>query len=448
MNSLEKEKIEGEKKMKLEIEKFISDVEFPEAAMSFIEEGILCYKVGAYRSAYIMSYLFFLNVVKHRALESSYAPNGIEDNEWKAKKELISNEESWETNVFTLITTLNKEKKFSRFFKINKSRIAQMEYWRMLRNDCVHSKDNQIAAANVESFWLFVQSILPKLVINGSKDFLMRELDEYFDNVYFYNPNKVHEIVKSIPHLAENNNISELFMEIHSTFREKSNYRISSPDGKGYEFWKAVNESDNPSLYKSFNKFLTHSDEIFARFIVLFPERFLQCHAENRSRISSYVNNELPHWVSWNIPNAVSLLCTSIRNELLNPEKVKELVSQINCDLKKLSREEIILLKSHDYFENVKTEMMSGLYRKESLSYEKINGKSVQLACFVKYCLTTDQDGERFTVLLNNTLKSLINPSVFNELKEVLTQEPQILQYIKDVLAKQNEELCNFFNNL
>ncbi|WP_162862842.1 hypothetical protein [Bacillus wiedmannii] len=37
--------------MKLEIEKFISEVEFPEAAMSLIEEGILCYKVGAYRSA-------------------------------------------------------------------------------------------------------------------------------------------------------------------------------------------------------------------------------------------------------------------------------------------------------------------------------------------------------------------------------------------------------------
>ncbi|MED2918684.1 hypothetical protein [Bacillus thuringiensis] len=30
--------------MKLEIEKFISEIEFPEAAMSLIEEGILCYK--------------------------------------------------------------------------------------------------------------------------------------------------------------------------------------------------------------------------------------------------------------------------------------------------------------------------------------------------------------------------------------------------------------------
>lgn len=41
--------LQGGWKMKLEIEKFISEVEFSEATMSLIEEGILCYKAGAYR---------------------------------------------------------------------------------------------------------------------------------------------------------------------------------------------------------------------------------------------------------------------------------------------------------------------------------------------------------------------------------------------------------------
>lgn len=74
---------------------------------------------------------------------------------------------------------INEGQTHSRYFKISKSRIAQMEYWRSLRNDCVHSKDNLIVAAHVESFWLFIQSILPKLVINGSKDFLLSELEDY-----------------------------------------------------------------------------------------------------------------------------------------------------------------------------------------------------------------------------------------------------------------------------
>lgn len=434
--------------MKLEIEKFISEIEFPEAAMSLIEEGILCYKVGAYRSAYIMSYLFFLNVVKYRALESSYAPNGIGDGEWKAKKDQISNEESWETNVFTLITTLDSEKKFSRYFKVNKSRISQMEYWRMLRNDCAHSKDNQIAAAHVESFWLFVQSILPKLVINGSKDFLLRELDEYFDNVYFNNPDKIQEIVRSIPHLSENNNLPELFVEIHTNFNGKRDYQVTDPTGKAYIFWKEINSSHNPLISESFNKFLTYSNEIFDTFILMFPERFLQCYAEKRSIISYFINVDLPAWLFVDSPNAVSLLFTCIRNGFLDSNKSKELVANVNCDLKNLNREEIILLKNHGFFENIKENMMKSLHNGKSFSYSNINGKSVELAYFVKYCLMTDDDGERFTTLLNNTLVDLKNPSVFRELEEVLTQNPDILQYIKDVIGNDGQELCEFFTRL
>ncbi|WP_234483382.1 hypothetical protein [Bacillus sp. S56] len=432
--------------MKLEIEKFISEIEFPKSAMSFIEEGILCYKVGAYRSSYIMSYLFFLYVVKSRVLESSHTPNGITENEWRAKKGQISNEDTWENKVFDLI---NEGETHSRYFKISKSRIAQMEYWRALRNDCVHSKDNLIAAAHVESFWLFIQSILPKLVINGSRDFLLKELEEYFDNVYFNNPDKVQEIVRSIPHLAENNNLHELFVEIHNNFKENRNYRIAvNPTGKAHAFWKAINSSDSLLINDAFVKFLTHNNEIFDMFIMLFPERFLQCYAENRSIISHFINNELPDWLFLDIPNAVSLLCTCIKNNFLDSNKLKELIANVNCDLKNLNREEIILLKNYGFFENIKENMMKSLHNGKSFSYSNINGKSVELAYFVKYCLMTDYDGERFAILLNNTLVDLKNPSVFRELEEVLTQNPDILEYIKDVIRNEGQELCEFFTRL
>ncbi|MCE0555205.1 hypothetical protein LQK80_36375 [Bacillus thuringiensis] len=142
--------------MKLEIEKFISEIEFPEAAMGLIEEGILCYKAGAYRSAYIMSYLFFLSVVKHRALESSYAPIGY-GRERKKKTDEIPNDEFWERKVFDLITT---GKSHSCYFEVSELIITQMEYWRTLRHECVLSKGNQFVAAHVESFWLFLQTTL------------------------------------------------------------------------------------------------------------------------------------------------------------------------------------------------------------------------------------------------------------------------------------------------
>lgn len=116
--------------------------------------------------------------MKHRALENSYALNRVYDREWKKKIEEISNDEVWEIKVFDLIT---RGKSHSRYFEISKSIITQMEYWRTLRNDCVHSKGNQFVAAHVESFWLFIQSTLPELVINCRKNVLSREVEEYFE---------------------------------------------------------------------------------------------------------------------------------------------------------------------------------------------------------------------------------------------------------------------------
>ncbi|MDA1996876.1 MULTISPECIES: hypothetical protein [Bacillus cereus group] len=116
--------------------------------------------------------------MKHRELESSYALIGY-GIERKKKTDEISNDEFWERKVFDLITT---GKSHSGYFEFSESIINQMEYWRTLRNDCVHSKGNQIVAAHVESFWLFIQSTLPELVNNYRKNVLSRELEEFFGN--------------------------------------------------------------------------------------------------------------------------------------------------------------------------------------------------------------------------------------------------------------------------
>ncbi|WP_180229286.1 hypothetical protein [Bacillus pseudomycoides] len=434
--------------MRLEIEKFIGEVSFPKAALSFIDEGILCYKVGAYRSAYIMSYLFLLNVVKYRVLESSSIPNGITEGEWNAKKTQISNEDTWENKVFDLICAMDNSNSHSRYFKISKTRVAQMEYWRSLRNDCAHSKDNLIAAAHVESLWLFTQSILLKLVINGSKEFLMTELEDYFENVYFNDHNKAQQIVKSIPHLAENNNIVELLIEIHNVFKAKRNYSLNKPNGKGLEFWRAINDSGQIYLSDKFNEFLTSSNEIFSIFIAFFPERFTQC-LNKRPIISHFINKELPDYLFFNYPNAVELLCKCLRNELIDTTNSQKLINNINSsDLKQLTSEQIILLKTHGYFEKIKNSMMNKLHCGHSFSYSTINGNSVGLAYFIKYCLIEDEDSEKFIVLLNNTFKTLDNESVFKELNDVLIEKTEILDFIKTTLESKNEELCDFFCNL
>lgn len=66
--------------MKLEFEKYLDSQNFTDESLSLINEGIVCYKVGAYRASFLLSYYFFLKVLKERLERAKYnKPSGIEE---------------------------------------------------------------------------------------------------------------------------------------------------------------------------------------------------------------------------------------------------------------------------------------------------------------------------------------------------------------------------------
>ena len=56
--------------MKIAFEKWIEENEIPDEAITLFQESIRCYKISAYRSAFIMSYIAFQNILKTRMLIS------------------------------------------------------------------------------------------------------------------------------------------------------------------------------------------------------------------------------------------------------------------------------------------------------------------------------------------------------------------------------------------
>ena len=50
--------------MKIAFEKWLEENEIPEEAVALFSESIHCYKDSAYRSAFIMSYIAFQNILK------------------------------------------------------------------------------------------------------------------------------------------------------------------------------------------------------------------------------------------------------------------------------------------------------------------------------------------------------------------------------------------------
>lgn len=60
--------------MKIAFEKWLDENEIPDEAITLFEESIRCYKISAYRSAFIMSYIAFQNILKTRMIKATNTP--------------------------------------------------------------------------------------------------------------------------------------------------------------------------------------------------------------------------------------------------------------------------------------------------------------------------------------------------------------------------------------
>src|SRR5690606_11961493 len=156
-----------------EFEKYIESQEFTEESLSIIAEGIKCYKVGAYRAAFLMSYYFFLKVLKERLEQSKHTkPDSLDQPTWQNLLKKINDDTVWDQTVFET-TQWKLADGRSKIYLISNDLREDMIYWRRKRNDCAHSKDNLISYPHVESFWLFIQSNLNKFIVNGGRESLL-----------------------------------------------------------------------------------------------------------------------------------------------------------------------------------------------------------------------------------------------------------------------------------
>lgn len=161
--------------MKTQFELWLSKNTIPLNSKNLFEESIMCYKVGAYRSSFIMSYIAFQNILKERILSAAFAPSNI--NNWQTICNKLRDENAWDAEVSNCVNKNNP----SRIFMINDGIVKQYESWRTIRNDCAHGKTNSITFSHIDTFWIFIMSNLSKFVINGGGEGIMQLIKDFFD---------------------------------------------------------------------------------------------------------------------------------------------------------------------------------------------------------------------------------------------------------------------------
>lgn len=441
--------------MKVKLESFVDKNNFSPHSIEYVNEAILCYKVGAYRSAFIMSYLFLLNAIRHRVLENRYIPENISEKEWENRIITLRNEDKWEESIFEIISAKTSDKKNSRYFRISGKRVDDFKYWRKLRNDSVHAKDNIIDYPHVESLWLFIQSILPKMIVNGGKESLIEDIKVYFDNNLISYDSKVNEeLVNAILNVCDEHEIVSFFASLHKELSTLSNTKYSFFNGsfyntslssRAYNFWKQVSVTHYKNMDKKFEEFLCSDNSIFTEFIFLFPNKFSLFRSQN-SILQHFIEFEIFNNI--NKPGANEILLNILTSDLLFEDLKKNYIQKIyDRGISEFLDEKIYeILSENGYFNLLKNDLMSQI-RGGGIDFPALTHYRQRDVVYFLVHLNEelDETDKRFLIYLNKTLKYIDAPSFIEKISNVIAEKPTIQKSISNHLENSDVVPCESF---
>lgn len=381
-----KEKLR-EKKMKLEFERYLDSQNFSDETMSLIDEGIKCYKIGAYRASFLMSYYFFLKVLKERLEQSKHTkPDSLDQSTWQGLLQKINDDTVWDQTVFET-TQWKLADGRSKIYLINNDLREDMVYWRRKRNDCAHTKDNIISYPHVEAFWLFIQSNLNKFIVNGGRESLLNKYETHFDPVYTRPGEDYDYLVQPIPLVVNKRDIPELLKDIDEILENKSNFLyIEDTESVYYSFWKVISCSSNEDINKGFIEFITSSQDIFIKFITVYPEKFMMCTYKTQlirefwkeKFFSREVKSSNGYW---------DLAIILLENEIIDENDVSRFVRRLGLGGKysRLTENQIDKLRVFDFFKYIKAYLFEGdLFTQPYNGYNNANTNTNLIMFYLK----------------------------------------------------------------
>jgi hypothetical protein len=195
--------------VKLPFEEWIIQKQYGKSVSDLFDEAFTCYRNAAYRASLMFSYLGFMTILKETIIRSA-KPGAIAQGRWDHIIRQLQNEDAWEKTVFEEITNSSAP-----IFNINENIRQQVKYWKDRRNDCAHSKANNIESFHTESFWSFVKSNLLKISIEGGMANLLNKFDKHFDTTYTPPDEDVSPLIREIEDTVEPTRLTDFWNELY-----------------------------------------------------------------------------------------------------------------------------------------------------------------------------------------------------------------------------------------
>jgi len=306
--------------LKLHIEKWIERVRpFDTSAEELFQESITCYKVGAYKSAFLMSYLAFKTTIKNRIINCSYRPDSYheKEEEWQENVlSLLNNDDKWENHLNKIIEgDVNPQSTSTTraiiFFSNREEAKNEYTYWKNVRNKCAHAKKGTIDSSTVESFWNYVQDNLSKFYVLGGRDYLVERMLDYYKYRDIENYTTKMLLINDI-NIVFNENTQDFFSIIMEKFYGINKYSITVD----VEFWNDIVDSQYENIQKGFvNSVMTNSN-----YFIAFYEHYPKILNIAVSIEMKFIKDSLSKWIEeWFVSftgsnnNFWNILCRLLR---------------------------------------------------------------------------------------------------------------------------------------
>jgi len=417
--------------MKLEFEIWYQEKVTNKDALDLFSESCLCYKIGAYRAAFLMSYLGFQNILKERLLKIENPPQGIPQPLWDRTIEDLLKDDKWDEAVFDNVNrTLPNNP-----FLIGDDLRKQYVYFKCIRNDCAHAKSNIISSSHVETFWLFIQSNYSKFVVNGGRDGLLERIKIHYDPVYTKPGSDITPIVEDIITSMPVAEIPAFLRDVYALLQTDSLFCTFRKDEIPSDFWKTVVFSSCFDLKDSLYKFIKTDWNIFLEFINEYPNNLIEILSGSSQEFVRQFWNErifemvLGNWYynNWNIVEKV------IKTKIIPTDELSNFIIKLAKKAIVLPEEKLEFWKSIGYFDEVKRKVFGrgiNFNAPNGIDYGNHNWTTIKFLL-----LNVDLDYEMVSQLnsalvvssygtFHDGLLNLLeaNLEIKNKYKEILTQ--------------------------
>lgn len=265
--------------MKLQIEKWVEETRpFSSEVLELFNEAVTDYKIGSYRSAFIMSYLSFKLTIRERIISCNYGHELDDFDQASWEKDILiplKNDDKWENKVNDIvIASCSPKDSRSKFgilnFNNGETSKTEYTYWKNTRNTCVHGKSGTINSSTVEAFWNYLMDNLCRFYVLGGEDYLLTNLIDIY--TYYKYPN-----ISSRDQLAGIlSDISTVYQDDVCRFFEEFFKRITI-DRTGIadeyqSFWTQIIRSPFENIRDGFIKSLAVRGDIFYKLYPFFSE--------------------------------------------------------------------------------------------------------------------------------------------------------------------------------